>query len=393
MAHEVRNPLAAAMSAFSFVSSAMAENPPMATPDKAASAREDLAIIGSSLQYMNDLLRNMLDMHKVASNQLHVQLAPTDLQRDVLDTVKGMLHNRSDNVECQIICPDHLAVMTDRIRLKQILLNLSNNSRKFVTRGFIRIRVQVEENDKIHIYIEHSGPGIPPQKRNKLWDKYQESLDSLNQGTGIGLSLCKDLIHLMNGEIWLDTEYDSGGPNFPGARFVVNLNAGPLNLDETTMDRYEQTLGGVDGRWESENLCFQRLPSTLKVLFVDDDLMLRKLFGRSIKRILPGWEVHEAASGEKALDLTTNDHFDLIFVDHYMASIEKQLLGTVTVKSMRFNGVNSVICGLSANDVEESFIKAGADAFMFKPFPCNKNELAQELVRVLKDSVHLKDVA
>ena len=55
------------------------------------SVREDLSIIGSSLQYINDLLRNMLDMHKVASNQIHMQLSPTDLHRDVLDTRKIML--------------------------------------------------------------------------------------------------------------------------------------------------------------------------------------------------------------------------------------------------------------------------------------------------------------
>ena len=392
IAHEIRNPLAAAISAFSFVSTAMNENPPLPTEKSLWSVREDLSVIGSSLQYMNDLLRNMLDMHKVASNELHIQLSPTDLRRDVLDTVAGMLYNRGDNVEVQIECPDQLAVMTDRIRLKQIILNLTNNSRKFVSKGFIRVRVDVLDG-KVHMFVEDSGPGIPVAKRSKLWDKYQESLDSLNQGTGIGLSLCKDLIHLMNGDIWLDEEYDSGIDGCPGARFVLNLNAPPLELNAATLDRYEESLGGADRRAASSRAteCLNRLPKQMKILFVDDDLVLRKLFGRSVKRILPDWDIHEAANGERALEMTKNQEFDLIFVDQYMASIEKQLLGTETVRALRANGVESVICGLSANDVEEPFRNAGAQCFMFKPFPCEKNELALELTRVLQGTVYLAE--
>ena len=393
VAHEVRNPLAAAISAFSFVSAAVNEDPPLATEKSVVSVREDLCIIGSSLQYMNDLLRNMLDMHKAASNELHVELTPTDLQRDVLDTVAGMLYNRGDNVDIQVECPDHLAVMTDRIRLKQIILNLSNNSRKFVSKGFIRVRADVIDG-KVHMFVEDSGPGIPLAKRRKLWDKYQESLDSLNQGTGIGLSLCQDLIHLMNGDIWLDEEYDSGITGCPGARFVVNLNAAPLELNTAALDRYEEKLvGGADNRGAAKRgtACLDRLPLKMKVLFVDDDLVLRKLFGRSVKRILPDWDIHEAANGETALEMTKSQEFDLIFVDQYMASIEKQLLGTETVRALRANGIETIVCGLSANDVEEPFLNAGANCFMFKPFPCEKNELAQELTRVLQGTVYLVD--
>ena len=67
-----------------------------------------------------------------------------------------------------------------------------------------------------------------------------------------------------------------------------------------------------------------------------------------------------------------------------MASIEKQLLGTETVRAMRSRGVQSIICGLSANDIEAQFIEAGANAFMFKPFPCEIDQLGCEMVRILE---------
>lgn len=67
-----------------------------------------------------------------------------------------------------------------------------------------------------------------------------------------------------------------------------------------------------------------------------------------------------------------------------MASIEKQMLGTETVRALRSRGVTSIICGLSANDMEHQFMDAGANCFIFKPFPCEKNALLAELVRVLQ---------
>jgi hypothetical protein len=67
----------------------------------------------------------------------------------------------------------------------------------------------------------------------------------------------------------------------------------------------------------------------------------------------------------------------------YRASVEKQLLGTETVLKMRAKGVDSLICGLSANDVEDQFLNAGGNYFMYKPFPCKKDALQDELLNML----------
>lgn len=69
-----------------------------------------------------------------------------------------------------------------------------------------------------------------------------------------------------------------------------------------------------------------------------------------------------------------------------MASIEKQMLGTETVRALRSKGVTSIICGLSANDMKQQFIEAGANTFMAKPFPCDPHSLKQEVHRILESS-------
>jgi CheY-like chemotaxis protein len=127
------------------------------------------------------------------------------------------------------------------------------------------------------------------------------------------------------------------------------------------------------------------LPEGLSALFVDDDVVLRKLFVRSLRRVAESWKVQEATSGEAALLLCETTSFDVIFVDQYMMSSNgiKPLLGTETVREMRARGVTARICGLSANNVEQEFLENGADLFIRKPYPCEKEALRIALLHVL----------
>jgi signal transduction histidine kinase/CheY-like chemotaxis protein len=395
IAHEVRNPLSAAISATSFVSSVVSEANPLSTADTRQSAREDVRIIEASLQFINDLLRNMLDMHRASSNQLKIEMAHADLLRDVLEPVASMLYHRCDDFEVLLDCPQNLVIMTDRLRLKQIVLNLGRNAAKFVEKGFVRLRADVVDG-MVQVYVEDSGPGIPLEKRKRLFCKFQESLDSLNQGTGIGLCVCQNLIDLMHGEITLDEHYESGIEGSPGSRFVIKLNtlaiqldSDDLETDESSQDETEhiKVTSDISSDISLSKISLGSLPSELpeklSVLFVDDDMLLRKLFSRSIRKIMPTWQIQEAGNGETALRLVDENQFDLIFMDQYMASADKQLLGTETVRALRAKGVTSRICGLSANDLKKPFLRNGANAFLIKPFPCAKEALTRELLKIL----------
>jgi signal transduction histidine kinase len=179
---EVRNPVAAAMSAVSFVKNAIEVDEPLKTEEQKAETRDDVNIIDNALRFVNDLLRNMLDMHRAANKQLKVNMTPTDLMHDVLESVQVMLPQRDARFSVEVDCPPGLVCMTDRLRLKQVCLNLARNSVKFIHEGFIRLRADVINNE-VHLFVEDSGPGIPLEKRQMLFSKFQESLDSLSQGT------------------------------------------------------------------------------------------------------------------------------------------------------------------------------------------------------------------
>ena len=275
---------------------------------------------------------------------------------------------------------------------------------QFVQKGFVRLRAgfcPVDEESgnsgtqqQVCISIEDSGPGIPQEKRGKLFSKFQESLDSLHQGTGIGLAVCRHLIDLMQGDIVLDESYHSGVEGCPGARFILYLNQPPIELEESERNEDHHSLHSEDQSslerqfkpksGTLEPLAKKPLPENLCILFVDDDYMLRRLFRRSVEKIQPTWQVDEASNGEVALLMVQSKTYDLIFVDQFMSSISKQMLGTETVRALRANGLTKTcVCGLSANDMENQFLQSGADAFMMKPFPCGKDHLTDELRRIL----------
>lgn len=381
IAHEVRNPLSSAIAALSFVSTASMEH--VQDNESRKALMGDIDVVYSSLQFINDLLRNMMDIHRTTDSEIKLALSPMDVLRDVFQPVASMLFMRGAKIDIVTDCPNNLIVLSDSMRLKQIILNLAANATKFVEKGYIRLRAEVI-NGSVTLFVEDSGPGIPVEKRERLFAKFHASLDQLNQGTGIGLYVCKNLCELMGADIGLVDGFESGVDGCPGTRFRLSLNQSPVELEFNDLVHNDES----DARPGSSIDCAslpRELPDSLSVLFVDDDTVLRKMFVRALRRAAPYWNISEAASGETALHLVKSQTFDLVFMDQYMASIEKQLLGTDTVRALRANGVKGTICGLSANDKAQEFLDAGADTFMLKPFPCGKKGLIATVLRVLEE--------
>jgi len=186
------------------------------------------------------------------------------------------------------------------------------NSSKFVTsEGVIKLSAGVD-NGNVRLVVEDNGPGISPEKRGNLFCKFQDSLDSLSQGTGVGLFLCQRLATLLDGDIYLDETYDSGVEGRPGARFVIDLNRPPHTQEAHELEENTATFEN-----ESNRNCLlsstpsPSLPGKLKVLFTDDDMIIRKLSSRMIRKVAPDWEITEASCGETALKLAQTESFDL----------------------------------------------------------------------------------
>lgn len=223
--------------------------------------------------------------------------------------------------------PAMMFVRTDRLRMQQVVLNLvGRNAAKFVDEGFVKFRADVIDNS-VHIFVEDSGPGIPKEKREQLFNRFQTSLDTLAQGTGVGLNLCKNLVDLMGGEISLDETYICGYKSAPGTRIVIDLKKKPYveghdqepKIHPNHFPEVEAKKGDIVSGSDEQALL---LLVKMSLLFVDDDRILRKQATRAIGNLMPDWTVREAASGEAALTIADQEHFDIIFMDQYMTSVE-----------------------------------------------------------------------
>ena len=134
-------------------------------------------------------------MHRAATKQMKVTLAPADLLHDDFEPVHTILYQRGSKVNVLIDCRQNITVMTDQLRLKQFILNLGRNSSKCCFEGFIRSKAQVVDGN-VELSVEDSGTGTPQEKRENLFLKFQESLDTLNRGTGLVYTCAKCWSHL-----------------------------------------------------------------------------------------------------------------------------------------------------------------------------------------------------
>jgi len=135
--HEVRNPLAASLSACTFVVSELHKSNGKPIPEASSQViAEDVEVIDNSLKFINDLLRSMLDVHRAANNQLVLQEDSVDILKDIFEPIKSLIYVRDAQFEVKLDTPaEGLVVQTDRIRLQQITLNLTRNASKFVVEG------------------------------------------------------------------------------------------------------------------------------------------------------------------------------------------------------------------------------------------------------------------
>ena len=151
ISYEVRNPLSAALSACSFLESEQEKVFPHNSlqgrelEEASQNIREDIGIVKHSLEFINDLLRSVLDISQIESKQLHLVPSATDLLKDILETI---VQSRTGQVQVILDCPPDTVIEVDRLRLKQVILNLAMNVRGLYITDFA---------NKLSHLVSHTG--------------------------------------------------------------------------------------------------------------------------------------------------------------------------------------------------------------------------------------------
>jgi signal transduction histidine kinase/CheY-like chemotaxis protein/HPt (histidine-containing phosphotransfer) domain-containing protein len=199
--------------------------------------REYLGMVKSSAHSLLGLINDILDFSKIEAGKLELESTNFSL-RDCIGGMLKPLGVRADQKGLELVAdipasvPDH--VVGDPMRLRQILINLTDNAIKFTERGEVVVKVinQVAPNDEgqLHFSIADTGIGIPADKQDTIFAAFAQADGSTTRthgGTGLGLSIASHLIHKMHGKIWIESKVGQGTTFHFTARLGVRDTPAP----------------------------------------------------------------------------------------------------------------------------------------------------------------------
>ncbi|MDE6747621.1 MAG: PocR ligand-binding domain-containing protein [Lachnospiraceae bacterium] len=210
MSHEIRTPMNAVIG---MAEMALREELPEA-------AREYINQIKEAGRSLLTIINDILDFSKIESGKMDINVDDYD-SMSIINDVTNIVMTRLKGKEVELILdiPPSLPskLLGDNIRIKQVLLNLANNAAKFTSRGKITLKVNYEKiaDDEIELYVsvEDTGIGIKPENLDMLFKSFQQVDSKRNrniEGTGLGLAITKQLLELMGGSVWVESEYEKG---------------------------------------------------------------------------------------------------------------------------------------------------------------------------------------
>lgn len=210
MSHEIRTPMNAVIG---MAEMALREDLPSA-------AREYIKQIVASGNTLLAIINDILDFSKIESGKMDINLAeyePFSIVKDIASVIMTRIGNKKLEFIIDVAPDIPKQLMGDSVRIQQIIINLANNAVKFTREGYVHLSIGYEKTSEremmLKAFIEDTGIGIKKEDIGKLFQSFQQ-LDSKRnrnvEGTGLGLAISKQLVELMHGHIWVESEYEKG---------------------------------------------------------------------------------------------------------------------------------------------------------------------------------------
>jgi len=344
MSHEIRTPLTGVLGMIEIMEQTSL------THDQ----RDYLDAIKTSGDNLREIINQVLDYSKIEAGK--VTLNPGIFEFKLLP--ENTLFLYKNNVKAGVKLQSNIDpkvpewIEADSARLSQVLNNLVSNAVKFISQGSITIQSSLAssnpENGQVIIKMEviDTGPGIPENMLTRLFAPFSqvEAMDTRNyEGTGLGLTICKQLVEMMGGEIGIISEQGKGS-TFWFTLPAQTAQKPPLEVQEKELPQYEKKL---------------------HILLAEDKVVNQKVVKLMLSSL--GHEVSIASNGQEALDLYQPGHFDLILMDIQMPVLDGI---TATQKLKEKHKDLPPIVGLSANAFEgdrEKYMALGMDDYLTKP--------------------------
>jgi signal transduction histidine kinase/DNA-binding response OmpR family regulator len=199
--------------------------------------RNYLNIVRNSADTLLTIINDILDFSKIEAGKLHIENISYSLRnciRQTLEVLGPRANERKLILECKI--DDHIKdeLVGDPVRIRQVLTNLVSNAIKFSEDGRVVLSVVLEANDQLHLCVQDHGIGIVADKLEHIFESFSQADSSITRkfgGTGLGLTICKQLVELMGGRIWVESEVGVGSRFHFTTRYVRSASPEPVSVE------------------------------------------------------------------------------------------------------------------------------------------------------------------
>lgn len=322
---------------------------------------ENASIITRSGEHLLTLINQVLDLSKIEAGRTTLNSNSFDFHH-LLTDIEDLFSMRAENKQIQLLferspdIPRH--IVTDELKLRQVLINLLSNAVKFTKEGGIAVRVKCEKPDfklsesTVFFEIEDTGPGISPDESGKLFEAFIQtrSGQESQEGTGLGLVISREFVRLMGGDITVHSE--------PGKGTLFRFHIKTKIAEHGNIKLRQPKRRIID---------LQPGQPVYRLLIVDDKSDNRRLL---VKILTPlGFELKESENGQEAVLTSEAWEPHLILMDMRMPVMDgyeatRQIKGTI-------KGQSIAIIALTASAFEEEramVLSAGCNDFVRKPF-------------------------
>jgi len=359
MSHEVRTPINGIMGM-----TRLALETEL-TPEQ----REYLGTVSSSADSLLSIVNDVLDFSKIESHNLDLEIVEFGPRLCIEDAIRSLAARaRAKGIElaCDVNSGVPESLAGDPRRLRQVLINLMDNAIKFTSAGEVALRVETEAaaagEVRLHFQVRDTGIGISADKRQMIFEPFCQVDGSSTRkfgGTGLGLAISTQLVKMMGGRLWVESE--------PGVGSTFHFTAG---------------FGAVAAQSEVAR-ANQAAPIALRILLAEDNPVNREVAVGLLQK--QGHQVYTAENGLETLLALETGPFDVVLMDIQMPEMDG-LQATAAIREMeKVTGAHLPIIAVTAhamNGDREICLAAGMDNFVTKPIkPKELFALLQDVAR------------